>query len=138
MKITPLNLLKVEDFGKEYQKFCSQLFAPLNSFLTIATTALQQNLDFNNNFLGQQNDLSFVWQGASTSLPIKFQIAMSGTPGSLTVCSATENRTPVILLVAWQVLNGQIRLTDIAKISSGVISTLTVGASYTLRTRIET
>lgn len=137
MRVTPLNLLKTEDYPKEYQRFCSQLFGPLNSFLTIITTTLQQNLDFVNNFLGQENNLSFVWMGAGTSLPVKFRVT-GLVPQALTVCSATENRIPVILLVAWTYLDGSVQLTDIAKISSGAVSTLTVGASYTLKIRVET
>jgi len=138
MKIFPLSQLRVEDFPKEQQKWLPLLFGQLNQYLTSFATALQQNLDFLNNFLGQQANLSFTWVSAAKTLPMKFQITMTGTPLKLVVCQALENKVPVILHVAWQNLNGNINITDIARVSNGVISTPVVGAAYTLCVRIET
>lgn len=137
MKITPLAQLRVEDFPKDEQKWLPQLFQPLNQFLTTVTTALQQNLAFNDNTLGQEMNAAFVWTSSAVNLPMKFKLTMKGIPGSLIVSQATENKTPVILLVAWQLLSGTVQITDIAKVSSGVVSSLVSGASYTLRVRVE-
>lgn len=138
MKISPLSQLRVEDFPKEQQKWLPQLFGPLNEFLTSVTSALQQQLDFKSNTLGQEQNFSFTWSSSATNLPLKFAITMSGTPASLVVCQATENKVPVMLLVAWQSLSGSIQITDIAKVSSGVVSSLVSGRAYTLRVRVET
>lgn len=135
MKIIPLQQLNVSDFPQDQQKWLPQLFGPLNQFLTAITTALEQNLAFNDNTQGQEQDLSFTY--GTTTLPQSFKLTMSTTPLSLIVSAATENKVPVILLVAWQYVNGQVQLTDIAKVASGVISQLKTGASYTLRVRLE-
>lgn len=137
MRINPISQLRVEDFPKEEQTWLPLLFGSLNQFLTSVTQALQQRLDFLNNTLGQQQEFAFAFAGAAASLPLKFAVTITAAPLSLTVCQATENRTPVILLAAWTYVNGQVQITDLAKIVSGVVSPLISGASYTLRVRIE-
>jgi hypothetical protein len=138
MKIIPLPQLRVEDFPKEQRKWLPQLFGPLNQFLTSITSALQQQLDFRSNTLGQEQNLSFAWSSDSASLPIKFALKISAPPAALYVCQASENKVPVIVVLAWQYTGGSVQITDIAKVSSGVVSSLVSGASYTLRVRLET
>lgn len=137
MKILPLTQLRVEGFPQDEQKWLPLLFAPLNQFLTSVTTALQQNLDFNSNFLGQEQVMSFTWTGTA-SLPLKFKLTMTGMPNALEIVQATENKAPVILLAAWQNTNGYVSLTDIAKVQNGAVSALVVGAAYTARVRVQT
>jgi hypothetical protein len=136
MKIIPLTQIRTEDFPKDQQKWLPMLLGPLNQFLSSVTTALQNNLDFSHNILGQEQNLGFTWISQASSLPLKFTITMKSTPNALFVCQGTENKNPIILNVAWQVQGTQLQITDISKTSQGVTSSLTVGASYTLRVRL--
>lgn len=136
MQITPLSQISVADFPKEQQKWLPLLLQPINQFLQSVTTAMQGNLDFKNNFLGQTQNLNFTF--STTTLPIKFAVTMTGTPQSLVCVSATQGTTPIVLLPAWKLLNGNIYITDIALVVGGVTSLPVVGTAYSMQVRLET
>jgi hypothetical protein len=131
-------LLRAEDYDTETQKWIGRLLAPLNTFISSATAAINGRIAFVDNCLGQQKSLTFSY--SSGTLPLSFVITSSvsttWTPKSLAVVQATENGNPVIILAAWSVSGTSVKITDLVKLASGVASALTSGATYNLTVRI--
>lgn len=134
MIIPQAQQLRSEDYDKTVQGWIGRLLGPLNTFMSSVAAAINGRLSFQDNFLGQQNTVTFTY--SANTLPIKFAQTFSGTPLALEVVKATESSQPVIVLAAWQASNKVIQLTDLAKVSNGVVSALTAGASYTLTVRV--
>lgn len=138
MKIPSSPQLRTEDFDSTVQSWIGRLLSPLNSFITSVTSALNGQLTFSENMLGQEKALSFTY--ASNTLPLSFMVSFLGTPKALTVVAATENDVPVIVHAAWSATvsstGATIKITDFVKLASGAVSALRSGYQYKLTVRV--
>jgi len=134
MQLPVTSRLAVEDFPDQ-KSWIGKLLSPFNSFLQNVSYALNGSLTFGQNIQGQEQLLDFTYN--TNSLPLKFSISLTVKPLQLAIVQATENlSTPVALVCAWQVNNGQVWITDVTKLSNGTPSALKAGARYQLRVRI--
>lgn len=132
--VTQLNSLNSGDYPEQENVF-SRLFGTLNPFFQSLTQCLQKGLAFGDNFVGDERQLTFVYNGTPT-LPLVFPVSFIGSPKEFRICSAYENGTPIILLAAWAPLGRTISVSQLFRVTATGTSALTVGASYRIIARI--
>ncbi len=126
--------LRTEDFPPEQRKWIATLLAPLNSFLTDVTQAINGNLTFGENVPCQDIALVFTY-GSASDFPklAKWDLASKNLrPKELRLCSATENGTAIAVVHSWYYDNGSVKITGIFKVTSSGIASLTSGAQYNI------
>lgn len=134
MKIPVTRTLRTEDFPNE--SWAPRLLPPINAFFNYAFLALTKGLNFDDNLQGFSRDLDV------TITPSSFPLFLSNDLGTLvrelTVTRASEDGSPVVLLVPWGFTDdGRIQISEINVVKAGAISAPTTGKRYqaTLRFR---
>lgn len=141
MKVPVTQRLIVEDFP-EQKTWISPLFFVVNRFITFVIQALNGGLTFSDNITGQEQVFDFVYSSTTASFPKKMKWKLSDKPRALYVVESSEEtsltaRIPVIVLASWEFADdGTVSISDMVRIDTSGINTLTTGKRYKIRVRV--
>lgn len=133
--IGSVTTLRSEDFPDQ-QSWIGKLLFPLNQSLTAITGALNGNITYGENIPCLTSVLKFTY-GSQSDYPKLLKWSLMSTPIELRVCSAFEELTAIAIVPVWYYANGQIYITNILKLSSTGVSTLTAGSDYLITLRAQ-
>lgn len=134
MKLPVTRTLRTEDFPG--QAWAPRLLPPINSFFNYAYLALTKGLNFDDNLQGFSRDVDVTM--SSSSFPLFLSNDLGTLVRELTVTRASEDGSPVVLLVPWELTDdGRIKISEINVVKAGAVSAPTTGKRYqtTLRFR---
>lgn len=141
MKIPATQRLIVEDFP-EQKTWISPMFYVINRFITFVIQALNGGLSFGDNISGQEQIFDFVFSSGTASFPKKIKWKLADKPRALYVVEASEEtsltaRVAVMVLASWEFADdGTVTITDMARIDTSGVDTLTTGKRYKIRVRV--
>lgn len=137
MKIRATQLLQLEQFPDQ-QAWIGKLIGPVNDFMRQAIQILNSGLTFTDQFVGKDIIFSFTYESESVTWPRALQWTLASKPVALTVISATEDLTPIMLSVAWKYTpEGAVQITSAVKFTSApAVSLLNAGSKYQIRCRV--
>lgn len=131
MLIPQLTSIRTEDFPSE-KTWISKLLLPINQFLLYTTKAINGNITFGDNIPCQTVSLAFTYGGVA-DFPKVFKWNLPVKPVEVRVCSALENSSGIAVVIAWSYgNNGLVSISQISKISTSGVSSLTVGSVYNI------
>lgn len=135
MIIPAITSLRVEDFPDQKQ-WIGKLLFPINQFLLSVTKAVNGNIRLGQNIPCQTQSLVFTYGGTS-DFPKSFRWNYVDNPVELRVCSAKESDTAIGVIPIWYFSNNMIFISNILKVSSTGVSSLTAGSNYNIVLRAE-
>lgn len=138
MRIKAIQLLKVEEAPKEQQGWIGKFLGPLNQFITQGVSILNGGILFADNIVGQDFVYTFTYVSDAISFPVSFRWNLPMPPVAFQVCSALEDGTSFVPVVAWKYAsNGTVQLTSVFRITSApAVSALQNGKVYKIRVRV--